>query len=146
MSSERHPHAEQNPDAKSDEQKGRSIAEWTTLAISTAILVSIIGAITWLSFVGSEHPARIVVEPHIDRMREEETGYYVPVTVRNEGDTTVSDAIIQGELDTGVGQPETVDITISFLAGGEQINGTMVFQSDPTQGELTTGVTSYMEP
>lgn len=127
-------------------EKERSIAEWTTLAISTVILVGIVGLITWLSFTGSENPPVISVEPQMESLRQEDDAYYLPVVVRNEGDLTVGDATIQGELNTGSGQPETVEFTITFLAGGEEVHGTLVFQSDPSQGELITGVSSYKEP
>jgi uncharacterized protein (TIGR02588 family) len=126
--------------------KGRSIAEWTTFAISLVILIGIVGLITWLSFRGEERPPIITVEAQLEQVRREEGGYYLPVLIRNEGDSTVEDAMIQGELVTGEGQPETVDLTITYLAAGEEVQGTMVFQEDPTQGELTTGVTSYKLP
>jgi len=128
------------------EDKDVTTAEWTTLAISSATLLAFIGAITWLSFMGEERPPVIVVEPDLEQVRNEESGYYLPVTIRNDGDRTVEDAIIQGQLVTGEAEPETADITITFLSGGERVQGTLVFQSDPAQGELTTGVTSYKEP
>lgn len=136
------PHDEDSPTAP----YGRSIAEWTTLGISAVILLAIVVGITWLSFRGPEQPASIVVEPSMDQLREEDSGYYLPVLIRNEGDTTVANAIIQAELDTGSGQPETAEITIDFLDGGEVTAGTFVFREDPASGELTTGVTSYKEP
>jgi uncharacterized protein (TIGR02588 family) len=126
--------------------KGRSIAEWITFAISLAILISVVGTITWLSFRGEDRPPVITVEVQMDQLRQEESGYYLPVLVRNGGNDTVEDAVIQGELDTGEGQPETVDLTVTFLAGGEEINATLVFRDDPSAGELTTGVISYKEP
>lgn len=126
--------------------KGRSVAEWTTFAISLTILICVVGLITWLSFRGDARPPIITVEAQIEQVRQEESGYYVPVLIRNEGDGTAEDAVIQGELDTGEGQPETVDLTITFLAGGEEVEGTLVFREDPAQGELTTGVASYKSP
>jgi uncharacterized protein (TIGR02588 family) len=128
------------------DDKGRSVAEWTTFAISLVILIGIVGMITWLSFRGEERPPIITVEVQMEQVRQEESGYYVPVLIRNEGDGTVEDAVVQGELDTGQGQPESVDLTVTFLAGGEEVQGTMVFQEDPAQGELTTGIASYKEP
>ncbi len=68
------------------------------------------------------------------------------MTIRNDGDRTVEDVIVQGQLVAGEGEPETAEITITFLAGGETVEGVMVFRSDPAQGELTTGVTSYKKP
>lgn len=125
---------------------GRTMAEWITLGISAVILLSIVGILTWLSFRGPEMPPIIVVEPSMDQVREDDSGYYLPVVIRNTGDTTVADAVVQAELDTGSGQPETAEITIDFLDGDEIAAGTFVFREDPASGELTTGVTSYKEP
>jgi uncharacterized protein (TIGR02588 family) len=126
--------------------EGRTIAEWTTLAISTAILLTIVGAITWLSFRGPERLPVIIVEPNMEQVREDASGWYLPVLIRNEGDSAVEDAMVQAELDTGSGQPEIAEITIGFLDGGEEVAGTFVFREDPSRGELTTGATSYKEP
>jgi uncharacterized protein (TIGR02588 family) len=126
--------------------EGRSMAEWITLGISAAILISIVGVLTWLSFSGAEEPPLIVVEPNLEGVREDDSGFYLPVVIRNTGDTTVADAIVQAELDTGSGQPQTAEITVDFLDGGEELAGTFVFRDDPASGELTTGVTSYKEP
>lgn len=123
-----------------------SIAEWSTLAVSAAILVGIVGLITWLAFRGDELPPTIIVEASIQDTRQDESGYYVPITIRNDGDVTVADAIIQGELDTGSGQPQSAEVTVSFLAAHEEVAATLVFRDDPSTGELTTGVTSFREP
>lgn len=133
-------------DEKGDPRRGRSIAEWTTLAISAVILVALVGGLTWLYFRGTERPATVVVEPQMDQLREEDSGYYLPVIIHNTGDTTAANAVVQGELDTGSGQPETAEITIDFLDGDEEVAGTFVFRSDPRSGELTVGVTSFEEP
>ncbi len=128
------------------DDKQRSIAEWTTLAMSVLIIAGMVGGVTWLYFRGAEEPPTVVVETHLDEMREDDSGFYVPVTVINNGDSTVADAMVQGELDTGEGEPETAEITITYLAGGETVEGTFIFRSDPAEGELTSGVTSFKEP
>jgi uncharacterized protein (TIGR02588 family) len=124
----------------------RSIAEWITLAVSLAIVIGIVTLITWLHFSGDDRPAMITVEPHMDQLRQEESGYYLPVMVRNDGGATVEDVQVQAELDMGSGEPETADFTITFLVGGEQVEGTFIFQEDPSSGELTTSAGSYKLP
>lgn len=123
-------------------RKDLAVAEWTTLAI----LVALVGTITWLWFRGPDHPPIITVEPQFDELRHEESGYYLPVIIRNDGDATVEDAVIVGELDTGEAPPETVELTIPFLSADEEVDGTFIFQSDPRQGDLTAGVASYKTP
>lgn len=124
----------------------RTIAEWTTLGISLTIVIGIVALVTWLHLTGNEHPATIVVEPLMEQVRVEESGYYLPVVVRNEGGATVEDVQIVAELDMGSGEPETADFVISFLSGGEQIDGVFVFQDDPAHGDLTTSAASFKVP
>lgn len=127
-------------------QEGRTVAEWTTLAISIAILLGIVGLITWLYQRGAEELPLIVAEAKLDRLRQEESGYYLPVEVVNEGDKTVEDVVIEAELDTGSGEPATAEIIVGFLAGGERVEGVFVFDEDPSSGELTVRAVSYLDP
>lgn len=126
--------------------KDRSVAEWTTLGISIAILIFILGLTTYLYVRGDEQPAIILVEPQMQELRQDSGGYYLPVIVRNEGDPTVEEVHIEAELDAGTGEPETAQFMIHFLAGGEQLEVTFIFQHDPAEGELTTRATSFQEP
>lgn len=142
----RHDNGEDNGGTRRVNDKQRSIAEWTTLAMSVLIVAGMIAAVSWLNFRGNEEPPVVVVEPHLDAIREDESGYYLPVTITNNGDTTVAEAMVLGELDSGEGEPETAEITIPFLAGGESVGGAFVFRSNPAEGELTTGATSYTDP
>lgn len=126
--------------------KDRSVAEWTTLGISFTILILILGLTTYLYVRGGQKPAVILVEPQMQELRQDSGGYYLPVIVRNVGDPTVEEVLIQAELDTGAGEPETAQFTVNFLAGGERVKGTFVFQHDPAEGDLTARVISFQEP
>ncbi len=125
---------------------GRSRAEWVTLSLSVVIVAGMLLLVTWLSVRGGVAPARIEITPVMEGLRHEADAWYLPVVITNAGDDTVEEAVIGAELDTGDGQPETGEITITFLAGGETVQGTFVFGSDPSQGELTIRAVSYKEP
>ena len=124
----------------------RSTAEWVTLGGSVAILLGIFGLITFLHFQGDEKAAIIDVISNVDEVRFEGDLYYLTVEVTNRGDLTVEDVVVEAELDTGSGTPITADFTITFLAGGERVQGTFVFEEDPRQGELTLHAVSYKDP
>lgn len=126
--------------------RGRPAAEWITLGISVAVIAGILGLVTWLYVRGTEAPPTIAVEAMLDDVRDVDGDWYLPIEVRNDGDRTVASAIIEGELDTGSGQPETAQVTIDYLAGNERVRGTFVFSSDPRDGELSVGPTSYQDP
>lgn len=155
MSTE-HQHPDENAHGKEQETSGtltrlthskdRSIAEWTTLGISSVILLTVVGLITFLSFDKDTQAPVITVEPLLNEVREDASGYYLPVIVRNEGGRTVEEVQILVELDTGSGEPETAELTVVFLAGGEEVRGTSIFEHNPTEGEVTARATSFQEP
>lgn len=130
---------------KSDNSE-RSVAEWTTLGISSAILLGIISMVLWFAFTQSDQPPIISVEPLLTEIRHDETGYYVPVVIQNHGDETVADAMIEGELIIQGQESETSEITIGFLAAGEEEHGTLVFQNDPEDGDFTVSIRSFKKP
>ena len=127
-------------------QEGRSPAEWTTLAISVATIAIFLALVTWLYFRGSEEPPIISVQVDTEAVREDSGSWYLPVEIVNDGDVTVENAQVEGTLDTGEGEPQVASITVDFLGGGERVSGTLVFSSDPREGELEVGPTSFQDP
>jgi len=126
--------------------EGRSVAEWTTLAISVAILALALAAITWLSFGSDSGPTTIAVTPLTDEVRQEGDAWYLPIEVTNEGDRTAEDVVVEVDLDTGQGEPTTAELTFTFLASDEKARGTVIFSSDPASGNLTARPVSFREP
>ncbi len=124
----------------------RTTAEWITLGISVVVLLAVVGLVGYLHVSGGDHPPIIVVEARLDETRQDAEAYYVPVEVRNRGDRTAGDVQVQAELDTGTGPPLTAEFTVTFLAGGQEVEGTFVFSEDPTSGTLTVDATSYRKP
>lgn len=124
----------------------RTTAERITLVISTLILVGILGLATWAQMRVGDAPAAIDVEAHLEQVRETDSGYYVPITITNTGGLTAQDVTVTGDLDLGEGQPETGEVVIAFLAGGESEKAELVFTTHPNEGEFTVGATSFVEP
>ena len=133
-------------DTDASRSDGRSIAEWTTLGISLAILLTVVGLVTYLYVRNDDQPATITVSTSLDEIRQDGGIYYLPVDVMNEGDETAEAVQIQAELDTGSGVPETAQLSIQFLAGGEKVQGTIIFSNNPEQGELSIRPVSYNKP
>lgn len=131
---------------QSQESEGRPAAEWTTLGISVAFVAAMVALVTWFYFRGAEEVPAIVAEAQLAEVSERNGSWYLPIEILNDGDATVADAIIRGELVTGSGEPQTAEVTIDFLAGGEREQATLVFDSDPREGDLTVAPVSYENP
>ncbi|MGE3798758.1 MAG: hypothetical protein AB7G88_13070, partial [Thermomicrobiales bacterium] len=76
----------------------RSLAEWTTLLISLAILIAAFMTVTYLYLAGGGDPIDIHAEANLQRVREEDGTFYVAVRVVNEGDSAASDVQIDADL------------------------------------------------
>jgi uncharacterized protein (TIGR02588 family) len=135
-------HAEPRP----VRERGRSAAEWTSLAISSAILAALVGTLTYLHFSGGEEPAAVEVMPRLDQVRTAGQRFYLPVEVSNRGGLTAQDVRVQVVLGAGADRQETAELLIDFLAGGGSAKGTAVFERDPRGLPLEIVVLSYLEP
>jgi uncharacterized protein (TIGR02588 family) len=127
-------------------QRERSVAERTTLAISIILILGLVGLVTYVSINGGNEPPIVEAKPLPAEMRHEGESYYLPVTVTNRGGRTAQEVLIQAELVGGDGSSEETDFTLDFLAGGETREGTVVFTTDPSTGELTIAVASFQSP
>lgn len=124
----------------------RTTAERVTSIISLLILVATFALAGWANANSGEGPPVIDVKAHLDQVRETDSRFYLPVTVTNTGGLTAQDVVVTGELDTGEGQPESAEFTINFLSGSEKEEGYLIFTSDPNEGDLTIGATSFVTP
>jgi uncharacterized protein (TIGR02588 family) len=135
---------EQVSDSDQGEERARSIAEWTTLICSLAILIGMFLVLTYLYVVGNGDPVRISTSARLDEVRVSDEAFYVPVDVLNEGDSTASNVQIQAELVIG-GETETSEFSLLTLAANDSETGIIAFSRDPREGEFTVRVASYIE-
>jgi uncharacterized protein (TIGR02588 family) len=137
-----HPTREEDPE-DSQERSGRTVAEWTTLSISIILILGLVALVTYVSISGGDEPPIVEARPQDQEIRHEGETYYLPVAVTNRGGRTAEEVLIMADLVTGEEPPETAEFVIDFLAGGETIEGTVVFATDPSVGELTVRVVSF---
>jgi uncharacterized protein (TIGR02588 family) len=124
-------------------QRGRSVAEWTTLAISIILILGLLALVTYVSMTGGNEPPIVEARPLDQEIRHEGESYYLPVSVTNRGGRTAQEVVIQAELAGSDGSSEASEFTLDFLAGGETREGTAVFATDPLASELSIDVASF---
>jgi uncharacterized protein (TIGR02588 family) len=128
---------------KESGQRGRSVAEWTTLAISIILILGLLALVTYVSMTGGNEPPIVEARSLDQEIRHEGESYYLPVSVTNRGGRTAEEVVVQAELAGSDGSSEASEFTLDFLAGGETREGTAVFATDPLAGELTIDVASF---
>jgi uncharacterized protein (TIGR02588 family) len=142
--SDKQPEGKTNPansEGAGSKKKGRSAAEWTTLAVSIVVVLTLAGLVVYQYFTEGTAPPIIEVKPVLEQVRHEGETYYIPVEVTNSGEQTAESVEVQLSLSTGESQPETTGFTIQFLAGKETHHQTAAFQNDPAQGTLEHTIT-----
>ena len=126
--------------------RGRSVAEWTSLGISLAILLGVAGMVIYLYVTDDNRQPIIEIVPLYAEVRHDGEVYYLPVTVTNTGDETAANVQVRGELQSQSGPPETAEFEIEYLAGEATASGTMVFGEEPTTDTLKVLPVSFQEP
>ena len=136
---------EERDESGTDERELRppSTAERITLAAGVALILGLIAIVTYFTLVAGGGPPQIEATPLIADDRGEDGPYYLPVAIANRGGQTAKDVLVLITLETGDEAPETAELTVDFLAGGETVERTAVFSADPADGELSIDIASF---
>jgi uncharacterized protein (TIGR02588 family) len=129
-----------------EQEEGRSIAEWTSLVVSVAIVVALVGLVSYEHVAGPTRPPTIDARPRLDAARTAGGEYYLPIDITNRGNLTAESVRIRVSLATDQGRQETAEVSVQFLAGGATARGTAVFREDPSRGQVAVNVLSLQEP
>ena len=124
-------------------QRRRSAAEWTTLAVSIFLILGLLALVTYVSMTGGDDLPIVEARSLPAEIRHEGESYYLPVAVTNRGGRTAEEVVVQAEVAESDGSSQASEFTLDFLAGGETREGTAVFATDPSEGELTIDVASF---
>ncbi len=136
---------EKRGESGTDERESRppSTAERFTLVAGIALILGLIAIVTYFTFVAGGGPPQIEATPLIAEDRGEGGPYYLPVAIANYGGQTAKDVVVLIALESGDEAPETAELTVDFLAGGETVERTAVLSADPADGELSIDVASF---
>lgn len=124
--------------------KDKNWLEWVTLAISSIIVVSTFGYLSWLALTSPDRDASLSAEVH--EIRENEEGYNVVVSVSNRGDRTAEQVHVEIVLEMPGEEPEIAEMTIAYAPYHSVRHGTVGFRNDPRKGRLTATVRGYQHP
>jgi uncharacterized protein (TIGR02588 family) len=127
----------------SEADERRTAAQWTTLVISSLLLLAVVTLLV-RELLADQSPAAPVatVEGAARRLGDR---YVVDVVVVNHGDDTAANAQVTASLDVD-GEVTEADQLIDFLAGGAEERLSFAFDDDPADGELTVAVSGYADP
>ncbi|WP_052049519.1 hypothetical protein [Leptolyngbya sp. KIOST-1] len=123
------------------EQPIRNRAERFSLAISLTLLSGVVATVASLWLHPSLKPAVFTVEP--GAVRTANGLYYLPVTIKNDGDATAAEVTVEGSLGAGSTE-EIATTTFDFIPAHSDAETVLIFSQEPTAA--TVRVISYQEP
>ncbi|GAB4465832.1 MAG: hypothetical protein OHK0037_21010 [Elainellaceae cyanobacterium] len=123
------------------DSSSRNYAEWVSLGISLVLLSGVISTIISLWLNPSLKPAQFAIES--GKTRSADNHYYLPVTIKNEGDAAAAQVTVEGVLNTA-GQAETSTTTFDFVPARSDVEGVLIFSREPSAAKVR--VVSYQEP
>lgn len=116
----------------------RSRAERISLGIALTLLALLVGAVIFL-WLSPQHEPTFRVER--GEPRRAASGYYLPISVVNEGDGTASEVTVTGIIGE---RGEAASTTFDFIPGHARVEGVLVFDTDPAAA--TVRVSSFQLP
>jgi uncharacterized protein (TIGR02588 family) len=123
------------------------VAEWTTLAVSLAIIAALAGVAVY-EHVARAEPAGVRVSVRLEIERSERRGgaYYVPFVVTNAGREPAEAVGLVFEVRRGEEVVEESTTEIAFLANSGSAEGELVTMLDPAAHEIAARVGSLQRP
>jgi uncharacterized protein (TIGR02588 family) len=128
-----------------EKESGRSLAEWITFSIASAIVAVVIGLIIYIWLVKKTDPPILSITRE-ESIRKASGQFYVPFTLKNQGGKTAESVHIIAKLELGNSIEESGEQEVDFLSSGEKQDGAFIFSQDPRKGKLTIRVVSYKLP
>jgi uncharacterized protein (TIGR02588 family) len=121
----------------------KNTLEWAVFGASLALIASVAALLVYQHFTGAHEPASLVAT--IGSAVETAGGFAVPISVRNEGNTTAEDVRLQATLKFEGGS-ETGEAVIPYVPYRSKRRAWIAFSRDPRAGRVTARVLGYREP
>lgn len=131
--------------SRTQEQHGRSLAEWVTFGVAALVLIAIVSLVIY-DWVATPATPPVIELTQSGEVREVNGQYYVPFRIENVGGITAEAVQLIAELKIDGDVEESGEQQIDFLAGDESEEGAFVFSRNPGEGELILRVGSYKMP
>jgi uncharacterized protein (TIGR02588 family) len=117
--------------------------EWAAAAVATVMVISMVVTLL-LAGRREQTPPRFAVT--IESVAASGPDFLVQFSIRNEGQKTAAQVIVEGQLERGETLPETSSVTFDYVPGGSVRRGGILFRHDPRSGQLTLRPLGFREP
>jgi uncharacterized protein (TIGR02588 family) len=112
----------------------RRLAEWTTLAVSTAVVVGLASYLIYEGVTPHSEFASVLATPQLEQVRRVDHRYVLPVEVNNPGRKTLTHLVL--EVRSPTGRVET-EITLEYLGRRARQTVYAYLEEDPRTHPVT---------
>lgn len=113
-------------------------AEWIIGAASALGVLALVGYLAVTALAETDGPP--VFEPKVNEIFASQGVWHARVTLRNSGDKTAADVVLEG----AAGDGGTSEITFDYVPAGSTRTGALLFETEPS--DLKLSVRSYTDP
>lgn len=118
--------------------------EWLTAAVSTILVLGVIGFMGYQALSTPDVPPLIAIE--MDSVMVGGQGYLVEFRARNSGQRTAASLLVEGELRADTGLVEKSEATIDYVPAQGHRRGGLYFSNDPRRYRLEIRPKGYDRP
>ncbi|HWK88455.1 MAG TPA: TIGR02588 family protein [Longimicrobium sp.] len=118
--------------------------EWVAAAVSTAMVVAVVGYLLYQAVGKPNTPPLLHVRA--DSVLRAGDGWLVQFRVDNRGRTTAAGVGVEGTLRQGGGEVEKSETTIDYVPSRSHRTGGLYFTRDPGRHTLELRPTGYDDP
>src|SRR5690606_22136101 len=119
-------------------------AEWIVAAVSTALVLAMLGYTLYEALSRREGPAIILVRS--DSIVTTPAGHLVMFTLRNDGGETAAQVHVRGALERNGATVEESQATVDFVPVDAERSGVLQFETNPNGATVRVRVTGFDKP
>ncbi len=132
------------PAGSSAEEKTPHWIEWVTGTVSTALVLLMIGLISWEALTDKGVPPDLSVS--LTNLSALDNGHRVAFDIANRSTATAADVTVRGEIIDAGDVLEETEVTFDYVAAESKSSGAFLFDRDPGMHELKIRVLGYTDP
>jgi len=132
------------PRKRSQKSASRTpLAEWVAAGLGLALTLTVLGYSLWEATVDRHGPPDLVVRS--EPAERTAQGFVVPVVVENGSYATAAGVEVRARLEDGAAV-ETRALTFTYVPGGGEARGGVVFLRDPSRGRVVLEIQGFEDP
>ncbi len=118
--------------------------EWLTGAVSSLLILAIIGWISYEAVNSTDTPAELRVD--IVAIEKTSAGWRVLFDLSNSGETTAASVEVRGTVADRGRLIEEAAVTFDYVAARSLAHGALIFSQDPNNHDFNIRAVGFTEP